>query len=372
MRVAARCRPCARRPRRRAYILIVVLGLATVVATLGISFLEANSTAMPEAHNRFRAVRAQYLAESGVDIATHFLMYAPNSVSDGDYWRGESGIAIDSTSDYCSVAVTRDSTNLDLYYVASLGIARDYDGSIRGKRRISAEVLAPREPTWDIPHALTGDLSSLPSSGLSVTGSTCNTVASTACLLPSTQVSTYYTRYRHGNRVYNSYFLNRTSLSNTNAVTLNDVDMSSINPGRVIYTPGNLTITDDVDFEGTLVVPGNLIVSANASLRVEPKAGFPALIVAGDISMGGILGSRAELRALGAVVCEGYLSGPALSLLSEVRAEVSGAFVLKRGFHSSILNFSSRDIRINWDSTLSKFKDFETRWPVTILSWKEE
>jgi len=66
---------------RRGYILIVVLGLTLLVTSLGIAFLEANSTAMPEAFNRLHAARAQYLAESGIHIASHYLIVPPGDRS---------------------------------------------------------------------------------------------------------------------------------------------------------------------------------------------------------------------------------------------------------------------------------------------------
>ena len=49
----------ARRRGRRGFILMLVLGLTVVVTGLSISFLESNSTAMPEAVNRAAAARAR-------------------------------------------------------------------------------------------------------------------------------------------------------------------------------------------------------------------------------------------------------------------------------------------------------------------------
>ncbi len=359
------------RQRRPAYILIVVLGLTTVVATLGIAFLEANSTAMPEAHNRYRASRAQYLAESGVDIAMHYLMYAPTTVSAGNYWTGENGIAVDGSSDYCDVAVAQVSG--DLFRIGSIGVARDFSNSVRGRRSIEAAVLLPPDVYWEISTALSGNLTGLPAdASISPSGSKCDTALGDTCALPSADVAAHYTRYSHGHRMYVSNLVNRATLTSANAGQLNALDMSATNPGRVMYTPGNLTITEDLSLSGTLAVNGDLALNPGVQMRISAVSGYPALVVAGDIKLGALLLNRTELRVTGAVVCGGVVRGPDLSVVSDLRLEVEGPLVVRSGFHNSLLNIlGSRDFRFEYDSSRAKFKNFESRLPITILSWRE-
>ena len=49
---------------RRAYILLIVLAFSALASSLGMSFLEANSTVMPEAVNYQGTIRAESLASS--------------------------------------------------------------------------------------------------------------------------------------------------------------------------------------------------------------------------------------------------------------------------------------------------------------------
>src|ERR1043166_4256202 len=93
---------------RRAYILILVLGLTAVVTALGMSFINANGTAAIQGDNRYRSARAQYVSESGISVAAHYLMNPPTGVTFGDYWRGAASVAVDASSDFVNVQVAQD------------------------------------------------------------------------------------------------------------------------------------------------------------------------------------------------------------------------------------------------------------------------
>src|SRR5437868_4593548 len=94
---------------RRAYILAVVLGLAAVMSAVGIAYLQANSTVMPESVNRYGALRAMYMAESGVAIANRYLMFPPTTVGLGSYWTGSTGLAVDTSNDRTDVTISQPS-----------------------------------------------------------------------------------------------------------------------------------------------------------------------------------------------------------------------------------------------------------------------
>jgi hypothetical protein len=159
-----------RAPARRAYILLVVLGLAAVVTTLGWAFLDSNSTVAPEAVNWTGAIRAAYLAESGVALATHYLSYPPTTVACGGYWTGASNIAIDATSDYVSVTVTQSAGDPYQFTIAAEGVAHNGDGSIRGKHTCTAQVLRSPDPKWHFCEALVGTTALSVPSSVRVTG----------------------------------------------------------------------------------------------------------------------------------------------------------------------------------------------------------
>jgi hypothetical protein len=144
---------------RRAYILLVVLAFTALASALGMSFLEANSTVMPEAVNYHGMVRAEALASSGVALASHFLLYPPTNLSLTQYYTGATGVTLDSTGDYLDVSVARSDawspaqTDLNLYRISATGVAKDPGGAIRAKRSATAEIQAPPIGKWQFTQA---------------------------------------------------------------------------------------------------------------------------------------------------------------------------------------------------------------------------
>jgi len=146
---ATRPNPAPDSPRRRkvraaGFVLVLVIGFAAVVTVTGMAFLEANSTAMPQAANLRAMARATYLAESGVAMAAHYLRVPPSTVTAGNYWSGVSGFSVDgSVTDYCDISVTRSVTRPETYTVAATGVACDGDGAVRSRQTVTAEIVTP-------------------------------------------------------------------------------------------------------------------------------------------------------------------------------------------------------------------------------------
>jgi len=152
---------------RRGYILIIVLGFTAIATALGLAFLDANSTVMPEAVNYKGSIRAQYQAGSGVAMASHYLMYPPTTVAYGSYWTGANNVSIDGSTDYFNVSAARaDSwtpaqSDPNLYRITATGVATDPSGSVRAKKQVTAEVMTPLTQKWQWPYTYfsTGALS---------------------------------------------------------------------------------------------------------------------------------------------------------------------------------------------------------------------
>lgn len=384
--------------RRRAYILIAVLGIATVAASVGVAYLEANSTSMPEADNRFYKMRAKYLAESGAELAKHYLLYPPTTVALGSYWTGGSNIAIDTTSDSTSVTVTPHATQKDRYKIVSGGIAKDFTGAVRGKKSVTADVVVPPVNKWSFTQAMvaagsvsvpsqvriSGDLHSNGSAAAPLlTGGYCNgTVSSSgttlwlgsgsptvkslqpAISLPKALVSSYQT-YKVRGKTYTAYAWASDKITAADATTLNAIDMSSTNPGRIIAVEsGNFTLKNGAQINGTLLVDSRLEFEVNTQVTAE--TGFPALVVIGDIRSGAAAGS---LTVTGPVIVGGDIQD---NNNNNTAINVTGTTILRGGFDfkksSSQLNISTNSDR-NW------FYDFEsaaTRQPITVVKWTED
>lgn len=375
---------------------MVILGMAAIIAPVGWAFLESHTTAMPEAHNRMAAIRAQYVAESGMEIAEHFLMYPPTTVTPGNYWTGDNAISIDPTPDYTNVNIVQDADVPLKYTVTSVGIAYGVDGEVRAKRQIRAELLVPpRNVTWYFPQAmlqrssvtvpssvaLFGDLhanGNLLGHGWSIFRVSATGIAiwigsgppsdvqsnAPASELPATNIA-QYTTYQIGSATYAAYNWNKDNVNKNDAASLNAIDMSDTNPGRIIQTKdGNFTISEDVDLNGCLLVNGDLTVDG-VNVRVTAVEGFPALVINGNLKFNK---DDAVVTINGPVICSGYLDG---NNKRRMDVRVNGPFIANR-----FRNAAGTDtiFRFNDSADYATFHNFESTadpLPVTYLSWEE-
>jgi hypothetical protein len=384
-----------RRSRRRAYILIVVLGLMAVVTTLGWAFLDANSTVMAEGVNWTAAIRAQYLAESGAALGRHYLMYPPTTVACGGYWTGASNIAVDATSDYTNVSVVQSGTDPNLFTISAAGVARNPDGSISGTHTVTTQVLRPSDGKWHFCQAYLGTANqSLPSSvrvngdihvngqltswawcqgrvsattGITWLGSgpaASLTSPAPAILLP-TATPSRYTTYTLNGVTYNAYTYTKQDMGESDANTLNAQDWSTTNPGRIIYRLGELRLKANVNLNGTLVVAGNLRIDDKTDV-VTAQPDFPALVVTGYIYFGG---NDKVGTIIGSVLCAGGIWD---DNRDRVKLNVTGTLVNGGGFSTSGIG---DQFTVTWDAARSTFWDFQygtgKREPMTVLSWKD-
>jgi len=383
-------------PRRRGYVLIFVLALTATVAALGWAFLDSHDTILPEAQNRLGALRAQYLAESGIALGMHFLMYPPTTVACGNHWTGGSNIAIDATTDYTTVSVTQDSTDPNLFTIKAAGFAHDFDGvTVLGRRSITAEVIRPSDGKYRIPYAYLGLSDTWLPGTLAVNGdlhvngqlaafSWCRGTVSASDYIwwygggPPVAVNPYtrpfyavpsggvaqYANYTINGVKYTAYAYGKTSMSKSDADTLNALNMSATNPGRIIVTPsGSFQLNKDAALNGTLVVRGDLYVD-NTGTRITAQPDYPALVVFGRIFYNR---HNAALDCNGSLICTGgvYDQGLVANL------SVTGAMILGWGFNSV---GSGDDYRATYDCAKATFWNFNRsaeRLPITVLSWTE-
>lgn len=404
--------PRAKRPgRRRGYILVAVLALAALATSLGVSFLEAHSTAMPEAMNYRAQVRAQYIADSGAAMAAHFLTYPPTTVPVGQFWTGQASVSLDGSPDLLDVAVTQSKTDPNRYEVLSVGRAKDPDGSVRAKRLITAEVVAPVTEKWTFSQALidrdvlnvisrvfvTGSVhangnidihaGSSISGGVSATGTirkelmlniftnmclaagfTCNTQA---IKIPTGAAAKYQNHVVNGRYAsahdYDQY--NRTTMNKSNADALNAINMSVTNPGRLIsYTKGALTLSaasSTLRVNGGLIVSGgDLVINQPGTYEFVAEEGYPALVLSGSLRVNS---SNAIVRIVGPALIVGDLD---LDGRNNVTVEIMGTLI-KTGTFANIKSDSS--FNLTWTSARSWLWDVEAApKPFTVLSWREK
>ena len=392
--------------RRKGYILLAVLGVAAVVTALGLSFVESHATAMPESMNRYGSMRAQYLAESGIAIGSHFLMYPPTTVAFNQYYPGGNNIGVDASIDYTNITVLRSDgwsppkTDPNLYRITAVGYAHDPDGSVRGKKQVTAEVLVPDVGKWRIPYAyfnrtgvtapaavkvygsvhangtLTGALGSFCNGKVSATGTALWLGGGPPTGLQSLAPAytgplgtlSKYQNYTIKGKSYTAYTsFTGSEIKTADAVALNAINMSATNPGRIIKCKdGNIKLRVDTDVTGTLLVTGDLEIDDAGSRRVRAVEGFPAIIVTGNIKFSN---NDAVLTVFGSIIC-----GNQVDLNNKDRASlvVTGSMILNSGYRDPR---SDNIVRYTWDATRSWFWDVEnppTPQPITLLNWKED
>ncbi len=387
--------------RRRAYVLVAVLALAALATSLGVSFLEMHSTAMSEAMNYRAQVRAQYLADSGVAMAAHYLLYPPSTVSYGQFWTGQNNLSLDGGTDAFNVTVTASGTDPNRYTINSTALSRDPDGSIRARRSVTADVVAPVTGKWEIPYGFlgTGTLSDTIPACVSVFGemhSNANLTSSGWCKsrvsasgtllwlgsgppsnlvslqptvsFPSTNVGKY-TTYTIQGKTYTAYTgFSSSEINATSAATLNSLDMSATNPGRVVICKaGNFKIRRDVVFNGTLVINGGRLELDDSGVRsVTAVANFPAIVCSGDIK---VMNDDLTMTVNGSVICGGAFD---INAKDRLALTINGACIVRSAFTGTK---ATDAINLVWDRARATFWDFDNApipKPFTILTWREK
>jgi len=383
--------------KRRGYILVFVLGVTTVVTALGLSYISSNGTVMQQATNRYAAVRAQYVAESGAALAGHFVHYPPTTVSYKGVYAGATGVAIDGSYDSVDITVTPTSP-ANHYLVGATATVRNATGTESlGKQRIQCEAVIPPEPKWKVAQAVLSTGACSISSGVTITGaihanstltgsgnctgavSACATAlwlgggppASVQSLQPSVSappVSTsLYGSYKVNHKAYTAYTgYTANDLTKGDATALNStVDSSGTNPGRIAWMPmGEFKIKSDAAFTGTLVVRGDLVVDGK-NIVIQSVPNFPALVVTGSIFFQSD-GDSATIN--GSVLCGGDIrdDGRKNTVLVINGAAVIGGSVSRTG--------SGSTFTVVWSAANSTFWDLAKTArpePYTMLEWKE-
>lgn len=385
--------------RRRGYILVFVLGVTTVVTALGLSYISSNGTVMQQATNRYAAVRAQYLAESGVALATHFVSYPPTTVAYNGVYTGASNVAVDGSYDVVSMSVMP-SSPANRYVITARAVARNATGTeVLAKQAISSEMIIPPEPKWKITQAVLATGSITVPAGVSIAGNlhangnvtgplfggSCNgSVSATGLAVwlaggsPSPVLSlqpavsappasgSLYASYKVNNTSYAAYTGFGSALLKTSDIAaLNSaVNAGGTNPGRIVIAPsGDFRFQESLSFTGTFVVRGNLRMDGS-TISLQSVANYPALVVTGDIYAAA---DGMNVTINGSVICGGKLMDDGRKNCSiNINGSLITDTVSRTGPGSTII--------ITWNSTNSTFWNL-TRTanpePVTVLDWTE-
>jgi len=356
-------------------VLVMVLVLLAISVVLGLSYLSAASVRMACSNNSVAARRAKYLAESGVQHGVYLLrkdpscldgsavtpagpFYADNSsdtyvvyaVADADVpgrYRVSGEGTVSGVTQRCtatvSVASVAELTSEDALLVADGSVALPSSLFITGDVYVDGNLLNLAHITGDV--SCSGSLSGLLAW---ITGS--SEAEADDVDVPSIECGDYE-EYVLGNTEYAAdeveleVFSKKNPLASGNAVT-------SENPGGVVAlsSPDGepVYLTRNVDFTGTLVVDGDLVLDGQ-NIRLTAVAGFPALVVSGNVYV--CDGATATINGL-VVAAEG-LSGKGNTRKSAIT--INGGLIATHTAFDSRLTGTHR---LNYDPELSRVYDF--------------
>jgi Tfp pilus assembly protein PilX len=358
-----------RRKQPRGIALILVVGVVALASVLGWVMLSSATLQTRAAANHGRLSSADYLAESGLNIALYYLQYpekAPGystNFSGLGYWGGTGGdISLSSSvPGTVSVSVTQDpddkwsyeitctaksGTNVDTMLTRTTGarvyVRNEYQVKHAGAFNGNTTVMPYMNFVGDVWSAKTFGLR-LGSPTPTVSGVVyCKTLNSgVGWVTPSNGVAAIpsadnpapsigtnglnkYPTYVIDDVTYSRDLLNVSSLASTT------IDPTASNPAGVYYrdgsSGGDLQINDNVTINGTLIVEGNVQIRG-ANVVINAQNNFPGLVVTGNLE---IFQSNKNLTVNGLCYIGGTLRSNGITppLASISKFNVNGALLM--------------------------------------------
>jgi hypothetical protein len=315
-----------RRKHPRGIALMLVVAAVALASVLGFVMLSSAALQTRAAANQGRLTAADYLAESGLNIAMYYLQYpekAPGYAGNFGgvgYWNGTGGYisigsAVDGTVD---VTVTRDASDIWTYEVVSTA-KTGTNSQTQITKQTGARVYVRNE--YVVKHAaafngntvvqpymtFVGDVwaaknfamrSTAPAPSISGTiyaktlspigvgyqNVTSAGVPTTDFPAPSTGTNglNKYVTYTVNDVTYSRDTISASSISSTTLGT------TTSNPAGIYYkdatSGGDFQILDNVTINGTLVVDGNVRVRGTG-IVINAQTGYPGLIVTGNLQI---------------------------------------------------------------------------------------
>jgi len=276
---------------RKGAALLVVLFIVMTITILAVGFLSRSDVELACGQNMVLRTQMDYLVESGLQHAKGLILN-PQDV-DSEYWAGATGqqLAADG-EDYYDVTVVRDASDR-CNYVIDCNSYRLKGGEKVGRSGLTAQLrLDPCIALWTggdttLWSGLTidGDVycgGGLANNGVidgdvfadALTGSITGrhkAVADLSLIWPQVKVNEFTANYT----------TETISLS-----SLSGVSLGSLDPVRICYSSGSLTLAGNVSIDGMLIVSGDLTVQGDGNIITAGK-NLPALFVTGDVKVEG-------------------------------------------------------------------------------------
>ena len=358
-------------------MVLIVLSIAVV---LGSSYLSMASTKVQSSQNYALSARVRYLAESGIEHGMYILETNPDRFSGISRTNPLGPFYADDSQDGYYISAEADSVVTGRYTLfakgASLGLMQESQATVY---RSSARM-------FDVKHGLTMGISSatLPTSlkvkgDMYVNGSVVNYGHVEGSVKATGNISDPY-HFISGNLTPNApnedipkikmaldkmYDLGGANcqaeerklktLSANDPLTKGGA-ITLTNPGGVvILNPTNTSVTlpDNLDFTGTIIVKGDLILGGR-NITLTAVKGFPSLIVHGKIIVKDTTGATIN----GVVDSTGGICAASVSM-PNARTTINGGLVSDSGGYDYYLSGTPNTHVLNYDAARCKLYDFK-------------
>lgn len=320
---------------RKGTALLIVLVIVMAVTILSLGYAARSDIELACGRNMILRTQMDCLAESGL-VHARGLILNPQDVDTGseEYWTGEVQQWLYGENDFYDVGVVQ--LGQCDYEITSAGY-RQKSGQEVGRSSIKAQLrLDPCIAYWagattTIPAAVTinGDVycaGDLTNSGTvngdafaagTITGgflgSKSEYVSAAPVDWPQVTVNSFSSQYYIGHTLYSVQVVIDPNVSDTSF------------PAAVWYCSGNMELAGNVAVNGTLVVDGNLTVSAGNNTITAVK-NFPALLVNGELLITD--GGQLQIDGL-AVISQGVSIDP--NAVNFALTVVGGLFIQAGG-----------------------------------------
>ena len=298
---------------RPGIALVMVLSAIAIASVLGFALLSGGMLQTRTSNNSAKMVQADYLAESGLNLAMYYLENpekAPTRNAQG-YWPG--GDLTLSTNPPMSMTVTvaRDATHTTEFEVSCVGkVGNSGESQLQrtAKARVNQQMGFKMKYAFGATGNLNvnnltqidGDIISLGTVALKAGSSVTGKVYAPSMSMPvgysnppsnpavpdgaiaapdNNQVNRYATYTYNGQSGTAETF---PGIITSLPVALAPMNASASNPAKVWIAESNLILNDNFILDGTLVVKGSLTINGQ-NISITPKSGMPGLIVIGSL-----------------------------------------------------------------------------------------
>ncbi len=299
-----------RRNRQTGFALILVLMALVMASILGLSYVSTASIKLAGSSNLSRASRAKYLAESGLQHALYMLKVNKDAMAASSANSQLGPYYIDNSSDSYRFYAIVDPADPTIYYL----FAEATSGGVKQTASMKVRRLDARKTVTTHSMLVGGNVAWLPSTlvvngdfhinGHLLNWAAINGDASASGIVwdpnrkikgTSTQYAdpkempgitwSQYVSYKLDGVTYSAEQYKNTEIKKGGSITSGKAVTAS-NPGGVIYlkpkSGSTVTIQKDVEFTGTLIIDGNLVLDGS-NIHLEAVEGYPAIVASGTI-----------------------------------------------------------------------------------------